>query len=167
MLQEPVNTEKLQLLLSDPLYLKSMGEFLVDPLKDITLSETERTHLDIPMYSLSEVYPDFKQHFKPLKTLTQEVPLASLAGSVERQFEHFAYGFVPLNQDDMDVQSLVGQIQSGQYDSKQTPIRVHAIPFGDKFEGFVAEGATIVAAHKIAGKQSIWAQVTFYKQLKK
>lgn len=167
MLQEPVNTEKLQLLLSDPLYLQSMSEFLANPLKDITLSEAERSHLEIPIYSLSEVYPDFKQLFKPLKTLTQEVPVASLAGSVERQYERYRYGFVPLNPDDPTIQALVSQIQSGTYDSKQTPIRVHAIPFGDKFEGFVADGAAVVAAHKLAGKTTIWAQVTFYKQLKK
>ncbi|MFH0873639.1 MAG: hypothetical protein V1846_02245 [Candidatus Komeilibacteria bacterium] len=167
MLQDSVNTDKLQLLLADPLYLQSMSEFLADPLKDITLSEAERSHLDIPMYSLSEVYPDFKQLFKPLKTLIQEVPLASLAGSVERQYEHYTYGFVPLNPDDLEIQALVSQIQSGQYDSKQKPIRVHAIPFGDKFEGFVADGAVVVAAAKLAGKTTIWAQVTFYKQLKK
>ena len=154
MLQDPVNTEKLQLLLADPL-------------KDIILSTAERSHLDIPMYSLSEVYPDFKQWFKPLKTLTQEVQLSSLAGSVERQYEKYKYGFAPLNPEDLEIQSLVSQIQSGQLDSRQNPIRVHAIPFGDKFEGFVADGAATVAAYKLAGKSTIWAQVTFYKKLKK
>ena len=166
MLQEPIDTEKLRLFLDDQVTQAAMAEYVANPGKDLDLSSEERLAQDILMYSLSEVFPDFKKIFKPLKRSKQLVSISSICGTVEKQFERYAYGFVPLQADNVDVAAMVSALQSGHYNSEVTPIIVHAIPFGKKFEGFVADGAHIVAAHKIAGVDKIWAEVTFYKALK-
>jgi hypothetical protein len=166
MLQEPIDTEKLRLFLDDQMTQAAMAEYVANPGKDLELSSEELMAQDIPMYSLSEVFPDFKKLFKPLKRSKQLVSLSSLCGTVERQFERYSYGFVPLQADNPDVASIVTALSAGTFKSEETPIIVHAIPFRNKFEGFVADGAHIVAAHKIAGLDKIWAEVTFYKALK-
>ncbi len=166
MLQEPIDTEKLRLFLDDSFTQAAMAEYVANPAKDLELTSEERLAQDIPMYSLSEVFPDFKKLFKPLKRSKQLVSISSLCGTVEKKFEQYAYGFVPLQPDNLEVASIVSALKSGQFNSEVTPIVVHAIPFRNKFEGFVADGAHIVAAHKIAGVEKIWAEVTFYKALK-
>ncbi len=165
MLQEPINTDKLQLLLDDPLYIETMGRFIADPLFDVVISEAERAQTDIPLYSLSEIYPDFRKVFKPIKTSKQEIQISSLVGSVEQQHQSFKNGFIPELDKSLEVQALVEQLKQGRLDSQQNPIRVHAIPSSSRFLGFVAGGADIVAAHLLAGKEKVWAEVTFYKQI--
>lgn len=165
MLQEPINTDKLQILLDDPLYKETMGRFMDDPLFDVVINEAEKAQTDIPMYSLSEVYPDFKKVFRPIKTTKQEINIASLAGTVEQQHEHYRHGFKATGDELLAVEQLSRDIISGSYDSQTQPIRVHAIPSQNKFQGFVADGARIVAAHILAGRQTLWAEVTFYKQV--
>jgi len=166
-LQEPIDTEKLRLAQADPAFQKSIAEYIVDPIKDIPLTEEERVKLDIPMYSLSEVFPDFLKIFKPIKTLLQEININSVCGTVEQQHENYKFDFAPLNLSNPDVAGIVAQLEAGTFDSQQNPIIVHAIPFGDKFEGFVATGAHIVAAFKQMDRDKIWARVTFYKETKK
>ena len=166
MLQDPIETEKLTIAQADPEFQRILAEYYVNPVKDIELTSEERAAMSIPLYSLSEIYPDFKDIFKPIRTLQQEIKLTSLCGSVERLHERFRFDFTPTNADDLDVLEAVRKVEANEYDSKKQPIRVHAIPFQQKYEGFVADGATIVAASKLAGRETIWAEITFYKQRK-
>ena len=164
-LQEPIDTEKLRLVQADPAFQKSLTEYVGDPVKDLALTDEEKQQLDIPLYSLSDIFPDFKKHFRPLKTVTQEVRLTALCGSVERTFDRFKFDFTPADPADVEVTDLADKLKAGQLETKDNPLIVHAIPFRDKYEGFVAEGAALVAAHKVSQKESLWAKVTFYKKI--
>lgn len=164
-LQETIDTEKLRLVRSDPNFIKAIEDFAKDPVKDIDLTEEERSQAKISLYSLSEIYPDFLSIFKALKKKTIQIPIASLCGSVERLEDKYWHGFRPKVETD-EFKELVKKIEDGELDTKNAPINVHAIPFKEKFEGFVQNGSEIVAAHLKANKTSVWADVTFYKQIK-